>query len=324
MALSAGEAFALLQKAKQHDRLTHACLITGSPGSGKRGLAAQLAGLIVESPAGADALNHPDVHTIQPESKSRRILIDQIRDLEGELRMRSMTGGAKVGIIFDAERLQPQAANAFLKTLEEPPGRSHLILISALPDQLLETIISRCMEVALRPLHAPERTPRQLALLEVLAASHRKAGVDLPGVYSLVRDFQKLLSESKDTAQDEAEAEFKKEEQRYKQMADPRWLEEREEQFKAIAESRYVAERSLLLETLELWWADILRQQAGSAQVEFTSHASATAALAAALTPAAALRRSGAIEQLREQLGNPGLQEQLAIEVAFARSFGQD
>lgn len=323
MALSSGEAFALLQKAKQHDRLTHACLITGPAGSGKRVLASQLAGLIVGQAKG-DPLTHQDVHTIQPESKSRRILIDQIRGLEDELRMRSMTGGAKVGIIFDAERLNPQASNAFLKTLEEPPGRSHLILITAVPDQLLETIISRCMEVALRAVRAPERSPRQLELLEVLAASHRRAGVDLPQVYSLVRDFQKLLSQSKEAAQDQAEADFKGEEQKYKQMADARWLEEREEQFKAIAEARYVAERSQLLETLELWWADILRQQAGAAQLEFTSHAAATGALAATLTPAAALRRSAAIEHLREQLGNPGLQEQLAIEVAFARSFGQE
>lgn len=323
MALSSGEAFALLQKAKQHDRLTHACLITGAPGSGKRALASQLAGLIVGEKK-EDPFKHQDVHTIQPESKSRRILIDQIRGLEDELRMRSMSGGAKVGIIFDAERLQPQAANAFLKTLEEPPGRSHLILITALPDQLLETIISRCMEVALRPLRAPERSPRQLALLEVLAASHRRAGVDLPQVYALVRDFQKLLTESKDEAKAQAEADFKVEEQRYKQMADARWLEEREEQFDAIAEARYVAERSLLLETLELWWADILRQQAGALQVEFAGQAAATSALAMALTPAAALRRSAAIEKLREHLGNPGVQEQLAIEVAFARSFGQD
>jgi DNA polymerase-3 subunit delta' len=323
MALSSGEAFALLQKAKQHDRLTHACLITGPAGSGKRELASQLAGLIVGVSKG-DALTHQDVHSIQPESKSRRILIDQIRGLEDELRMRSMTGGAKVGIIFDAERLQPQAANAFLKTLEEPPGRSHLILITALPDQLLETIISRCMEVALRPARAPERTPRQLELLDVLAASHRREGVDLPQVYGLVRDFQKLLSESKEAAQEQAEADFKVEEQRYKQMADPRWLEEREEQFKAIAEARYVGERSLLLETLELWWADILRQQAGAAQVEFPHHAAATAALAAAIPPAAALRRSAAIEQLREHLGNPGVQEPRAIEVAFARSFGEE
>lgn len=321
MALSSGEAFRLLQKAQQNDRLAHACLITGPAGSGKRQLAAQLTGLIIGQ-EGGDPLTHADVHTVQPESKSRRIVVEQMRTLESELRMRALGGGAKVGIIFDAERLQPQAANAFLKTLEEPPGRSHLILVSALPEQLLETIISRCMEISLRAPASRERTPRQVALLQMLASSHRGRAVDLPGVYSLVRDFQGLLAETKEDAREQSEREWKEEEKRYKQMVDARWLEEREEQFKAIAEARYVAERSLLMETLELWWADILRQQAGSAHLEFAEHAPATATLAQALAPAAALQRSAAIERLREQLNSPGLQEQLAIEVAFAKSFG--
>jgi DNA polymerase-3 subunit delta' len=322
MALSAGEAFALLQKAWQNERLAHACLITGPVGSGKRELAAQLSGLIIGESTG-DPLAHPDVHTVQPESKSRRIVVEQMRTLEGELRMRALSGGPKVGIIFDAERLQPQAANAFLKTLEEPPGQSHLILVSALPDQLLETIISRCMEVALRAPEHRERTPRQTELLTLLARSHSRDAMDLPGVYGLVRDFQKLLSESKETSQEQAERDWKDEEKRYKQTADPRWLEDREEQFKAIAEARYVAERSLLIETLELWWADILRQQAGAERLDFADHAPAISAVAARLSPAAALQRSAAIERLREQLNNPGLQEQLAIEVAFAGAFGQ-
>src|SRR3954452_21266069 len=120
MALSSGEALSLLQNAKQHDRLAHSYLITGPTGSGKRSLASDLCRLIVGS-VNNDPFSHPDVHTVQPESKSRRIVIDQIRNLEGELRMRSLIGGAKVGVIFDAERLQPQASNAFLKTLEEPP-----------------------------------------------------------------------------------------------------------------------------------------------------------------------------------------------------------
>jgi len=323
MALSPGDALGLLKVAKQNDRLGHSYLITGSPGSGKRQLAGQLAELIIGHPDAA-AFTHPDLHTVQPESKSRRIVVDQIRGLENDLRMRSMNGGAKVGIIFDAERLQPQASNAFLKTLEEPPGHSHLILVTALPEQLLETILSRCIEITLRAPKQTQRTARQDDLLSLLAESHRQSSVELPEVYALVRDFQRLLVESKEDAVQKAEADWKVEELRYKQSADARWMEEREEQFKAIAEARYVGERSLLLETLELWWADILRQQAGAEHLDFPDHREASGALARALAPAEALTRSAAIERLREQLGNPGIQEPLAIEVAFLRAFGRD
>ena len=140
VAFTADEAFSLLQKALANQRFAHAYLITGPEGSGARELAARLAGLLVKDEA--HPLRHPDVHTAEPESKSRRIVIDQIRALERELQMRSMSGGQKVGIIFDADRLQEQAANAFLKTLEEPPRNSNLMLVSAYPDQLLETILS--------------------------------------------------------------------------------------------------------------------------------------------------------------------------------------
>src|SRR5699024_4977487 len=85
----------------------------------------------------------------EPESKSRRIVIDQVRALEHALQMRSSNGHRKVAIIADADRLQPQAANAFLKTLEEPPNDSLLILLSAMPEVLPDTILSRCVSVPL-------------------------------------------------------------------------------------------------------------------------------------------------------------------------------
>ncbi len=80
----------------------------------------------------------------EPESKSRRIVIEQIRELEHTLQMRAADGQKKIVIISEADRLQPQAANAFLKTLEEPPANSLLLLLSALPEALPDTIISRC------------------------------------------------------------------------------------------------------------------------------------------------------------------------------------
>src|SRR5258708_13060442 len=91
-----------------------------------------------------------------------------MRELEQSLQMRSLLGGRKVGVIVDADRLQPNAANAFLKTLEEPPVHSHLLLLSSLPDQLLETILSRCLEVPLRRAGEPDLNPIQDRLLTAL------------------------------------------------------------------------------------------------------------------------------------------------------------
>src|SRR3712207_1580407 len=112
MSFSPDAAFAHLARAHEQGRLAHAYLISGAPGSGKRELASQLARLV----NGSDS---QDVFIAEPASKSRRIVIDQIRSLEHALQMRATGGRRKVAIVGDADRLQPQAANAFLKTLEE-------------------------------------------------------------------------------------------------------------------------------------------------------------------------------------------------------------
>jgi len=324
MPLTASDALSLLRNAHAQDRLAHAYLITGPSGSGKRQLATQLCGLVVGDEK--DPIHHPDVHTIEPESKSRRIVIEQIRELERELQMRSARGGRKAGVIFDADRLQQQASNAFLKTLEEPPARTHLILVTSLPDQLLETILSRCIEVPLHPIGRPALLPRQEELLGILKQASQRPGTEIPQVFGLVREFQKLLSQAKETAQAWGDAELKVEEQKYKQIADSKWFEEREDYYKALVEARYVGERSRLLETLEAWWADVLRHQAmaenAAPHLDFPAFAADTAALATRENQESALRRSAAFESLREQLGNPGIQEPLAIEVAFLKAFG--
>ena len=86
-------------------------------------------------------ITHPDLRVVQPESKSRRIVIDQIRELEHAIQRKPLLAG-KVAIIHDAERMQPQAANAFLKTLEEPPEGSLILLLSTVPEAILETVLS--------------------------------------------------------------------------------------------------------------------------------------------------------------------------------------
>ncbi len=320
MAFTAHDAFDLLRKADEGQRLAHAYLITGPEGSGARELAARLAGLIVG--AETNPLKHPDVHTAEPESKSRRIVIEQMREMERELQMRSLRGGRKVGLIFDADRLQEQAANAFLKTLEEPPRNTHLLLVSALPDQLLETILSRCIEVPLRAVEKRLPGERQLRLLESLRTFTARAKADLAGIFTLAQNFKGLLAEMKEAAGDDAEAAYKAEEKHYKQTSgvSAAWLDDREEYFKAAGEARYRQERLALVEMLEQWWADVLRQQHGGEHLDLPDFAADTAALAARLPVTTVLRRAAAIAGLRENFGR-NVQEQLAVEVAFLEAF---
>src|SRR6201997_427541 len=147
MPLLVDEALHYLIRAKDGGRLPHSYLITGPDGSGKRDLVHKF---FAELNQTAAVETHPDYHLVEPESKSRRILVEQIRQLEEALRMKSSTGGWKFGVIIDADRLMPQASNAFLKTLEEPPLNSILLLLTALPEALLETIQSRCIRIVLR------------------------------------------------------------------------------------------------------------------------------------------------------------------------------
>lgn len=320
MAFTSDEAFSLLQNAQANKRLAHAYLLSGPEGSGTRALAERLIGMIIGGKA--DAMKHPDVHIAEPESKSRKIVIEQIREMEKQLQMRSMFGGQKVGVIFDADRLQEQAANAFLKTLEEPPRNSHLILVTSLPDQLLETILSRCIEVQLRPTARREPTERQRRMLETLRSFAKIPRPDFGQTFCLVRDFQSLLAEAKGEIADANEAAMKAEEKHYKQASDVthQWLENREDYFKALTEARYRSERTALIETIEQWWADVLRQQHSAAHLDHPDFSNDTAALASRMPTPQVLRRADAIAGLRENFTR-NVNEPLAIEVAFLEAF---
>src|SRR5437588_350299 len=166
MAFTRKAAIGLLRRAHDQKRLGHAYLISGPAGSGKREVAAELASTV----NGTDAVDvfsskAREIFVAEPESKSRRILIEQIRELEHGLQMRAPEGRRKVAIIAEADRLQPQAANAFLKTLEEPPANSLLLLLSALPEALPDTIVSRCISIPLAAngdeIEMPERADRE-------------------------------------------------------------------------------------------------------------------------------------------------------------------
>ena len=126
----------------------HSYLLTGDRAESLENLALGLAGQVL----GAAPRDHPDFHSVRPESKSRHITVEQVRDLERELYLRPFTAPLKVAIIFDAESMclgSASAANAFLKTLEEPPAHTLILLTSGRPAMLLPTIISRCLRLDL-------------------------------------------------------------------------------------------------------------------------------------------------------------------------------
>jgi DNA polymerase III subunit delta' len=164
----------------QSDRMPHALLVHGPAGIGKTEFARALAASVLcESPRGGIACNacaschwfsqgnHPDFREIIPEAsaeeeegaeaegakaekaKSLVIKIDQIRAVADFITLSTHRAGYKVLLIWPAEALQPAAANALLKTLEEPPPHTLIVLVSDRPSRLLATIRSRCRLLAL-------------------------------------------------------------------------------------------------------------------------------------------------------------------------------
>src|ERR1700761_2746725 len=132
----------------EQGRMGHSYLLTGDRAESLENLALGLAGQVLD----AAPQEHPDFHAVRPESKSRHITVEQIRGLERELYLRPFSAPVKVAIIFDAERMclgAASAANAFLKTLEEPPAHTLILLTSGRPAMLLPTIISRCLRLDL-------------------------------------------------------------------------------------------------------------------------------------------------------------------------------
>jgi DNA polymerase-3 subunit delta' len=154
-----------LQAAVERDEVPHAILITGPESVGKLTLARVLAStLLCKGPASARPCggclacrklasgNHPDLFLVAPEDASGNLRIDQIRAGERFLSLTPNESAHKVLLIdgFDAATIN--AANALLKTLEEPPAYAHIILIAQDADLLLPTIVSRSQQVNLRPL----------------------------------------------------------------------------------------------------------------------------------------------------------------------------
>ncbi len=321
MAFSRTAALRYLRRAHEQNRLAHAYLISGPPGSGKRHIAAELANLVNGTEAGdVFSARAREIFVAEPESKSRRIVIEQVRGLEHSLQMRASPGRRKVAIIAEADRLQPQAANAFLKTLEEPPKDSLLLLLSALPEVLPDTIVSRCIAIPLAPSNNEVAIPQEAELVELLRSTATEKTWGIEHAYRLTQGVQHLLGAIREEIKAQNAEALKREEARYRNSTDGVWLDEREEYYKALTESLYLQRRAVLIEILFEWWSDVLRARTNVDCRDLPAAKQETAALAKRFTTAEVLHRIRRLEELRDHLGR-NIQEALAIEVAFLGIF---
>lgn len=343
MAFTVDQALSSLRTALDGGRLGHAYLVTGAVGAGKEELARRIAamlkghaappvtGLFGDEPAGdAEVAASLDdaasdlVHVVRPVSKSRRITVDEIHAVEKKLRVSCGNAETKIAIVAEADRMGVESSNAFLKTLEEPPAKSLILLLTSRPELLLDTILSRCIHIELiggRSLEPSEGDPESRLLDGVGEAlvAERATVRDALLAASLV---QEVLAERKAEIEARHLAAFKEEEKRLKNATDATaYLEKREKQVAARIQSDYLKVRESVIQMLIALLGDAVRAKAGGLRRTLPRYSSVTSKLADSQSLAELELRMRAVERLGE-LANTNVQESLAFEASFLDILG--
>ncbi len=204
--MDAHQAFLLISHALDVGRVAGGYLICGDLKEQGESLVMKILNhLYPETPDQVANQTHPDIAFLEPEGKSRTIHIKSMREKIIEpMAVTSFSGGWKVGVVMGADRMETAAANAFLKTLEEPPPKTLLLLLTDNPDIILPTIISRTQRVDL-PL-----SEGVLADVSAIRAIFSQTYEDLRAKMNAGSQLAELLTNLKDEAADEEVAHVKK------------------------------------------------------------------------------------------------------------------
>lgn len=345
MAFTLEKAYDLMASAHERGRLAHAFLVSGEAGSGKSELVSKVINLInnekVEVESGSmdlfgepsvvsteienkslDELEGDLVRIIRPKSKSRRITVDDIRQLEKSFYVASAEGKWKVGVILHADRMGAGAENAFLKTLEEPPADCLLFLVTDSPELLLPTILSRCVRLPLIASHTDRFiSESQTSLLDALAVISRQGLGKVSVGLNLRASFSQILANRRAFITKLNDQALKEETKKYKNTTEGDWLDKREKFYLAHTESEYLNEREKLLESLISWMGDVIRLKCGVMRLDFPSQQKVLQLVADNNNLSSLLQRMDALEELKANM-ETNVSEQLALEVAFLNAFG--
>ena len=327
---------ALLQRSLERGRLGHAYLLSGGRLEDLEAMARTLAKTLncQSPPRRADnglALDccdaclacrkiegdlHADVQWLRPESKSRVIRVDQMRDLLQTVHLKPTEARYKVAVIVAADRLQESAANAFLKTLEEPPANSILILLTTEPARVLETIVSRCLRLNLggsaRP-HSPDLVAWLKGFADAAAAQssgllnrYRLLGVLLSRLGELRARIEKTLGQRSPL-------------ERYDDPA-PDLRDKWEEELAAAIEAEYRRQRAEVLAAVQWWLRDVWLRKLGAdpTLLGFAEFTDTSDQVAARLSERDAMANLLVVEQTQRLL-HSNVQEALALEVGLLR-----
>ncbi|MCS6771019.1 MAG: hypothetical protein NZ740_03215 [Kiritimatiellae bacterium] len=250
---------------------------------------------------------HPDLLWLEPARKTRIISVDQIRELIQFTVRAPYSGSRKVGVILSADRMNPEAMNALLKTLEEPPGDTVLLLVTDQPQSLLPTIVSRCFRVNLGEPETPPIASWRSALEEWLAETGPRGSIT---ALARAGRLQKLIESIEQNLDEETGEEGGDHSSQTGELDRERTEDERESVSREVREARLAAklakERDGILKTIQLWQRDILAVKLGAPaeSLHFPNRADVLGRQAQAVSVAELQQRIRAVDEARMRLNS--------------------
>jgi DNA polymerase-3 subunit delta' len=261
--MNVDQAYEYIKHSADAGRMAQAYVVSAPPrGAGRDLVGRMLRLLLPDEHACTQAMagKYPDVHWIEPEKKSRIISVDSMRAVMKKVHETAFGGGWKICIFVGADRMNMQAANAFLKTLEEPPAKTLFMLLTDSPQGLLPTIISRCQQVAIAEASSDglsEELREDLA--GIMANLSGSGGVEGLALANMLTSF---LKEIKSDIEQE-EKELWKDERVVRGM-DEREAKKKDDALDARINARYRETRQAVMRSILLWYRDILMLVCGS------------------------------------------------------------